>query len=183
MANPIIYNRDEAGFVRHGGRIGRFEVDTYKYGALGEPQWFTVHHAAGARADDKETAVALNRAYQEMHVTSPTRQWGDIAYHFMMDDHGRYYRARYRDAKGAHVSEENSRNFGLMVHGNYDTHELTTAQKESLRWLYRGGLLVLTGEPEAGFKGIRTHGDWMATGCPGRNLQRYMDWLRAVETL
>lgn len=173
---PIIYDRDESGLRPAGG-----DVKPYLFGGLGNIESITVHHTAGPRAETKAEAKALNHRYQAEHIA---KGWGDFGYHATMDDLGRFYRGRPADAKGTHTALHNSRNFGISVHGNYDVMGLTDAQYESLRWLFRGGFVVLSGEPESGIRFVLGHQEWPdnATACPGKALMRHVAYLRRVET-
>lgn len=181
---PIIYDRSESGLRPPGG-----DVRPYLFGDLGEIEHVTIHHTAGRRAPDKATAQALHRAYQDFHMS---KGWGDIAYHFGVDDLGRFYRLRPHGAKGTHTALHNSRNIGIMFHGTYgarvgsdyvDNH-LTEEQRASFKWLFQGGFVVLFGEREAGVKTIRGHREWPDnfTSCPGDNIARHLDWLKSSQT-
>ena len=170
---PTIYPRSESGLI---------DADSYNFGKLGDIDYLTIHHSAGPRARTKADCQALNRSYQRDHVA---KGWGDIGYHACMDDLGRFYRLRPLDAKGAHVGGHNTNNAGLMLHGNYDVHALTDEQRESLKWLFRGGFAALLGEPEAGLRNVYGHRDWeghTSNACPGTNLYRHLRWLKATET-
>lgn len=171
---PIIYRQPEdTGYTPAEG-VGKF-------GELGRIYAITAHHSAGPRATSKARAISLHRAYQQSHID---RGFGDIGYHFSLDDHGRYYQLRPVRWKGAHVGGHNTGNVGLMVHGNYDHDKLTSAQRDSLRWLFRGGLLVLTRQREANFSLARGHQEWPghnSNACPGTNLMRHWRYLRSRE--
>lgn len=173
---PIIYTSQADVF---GGIV---DGDMHKFGALGEPEYITFHHSAGPRARDKATAQRLNRAYLNQHID---QGWGWIGYHFGMDDHGRIYKFRDVSTKGAHTGGHNSRNIGIMVHGNYDHDRLTWRQYRTLRWLFRGGFYILTGEPEDGFSLVRGHQEWPgptnATACPGKALMRHVRYRRNTD--
>ncbi len=150
------------------------------FGPLGEIFAFTVHHSAGPRASSKEQAQRLHRAYQQQHIN---QGWGDIGYHWSMDDLGRFYKLRPISYKGAHTGGHNTGNVGLMIHGSYDHDTLTRAQKASIKWLFQGGLLRLTGVREADIAIVRGHQEWPgptnATACPGANLMRHLAWRRS----
>jgi hypothetical protein len=170
---PIIYSREESGI--------RLNVHSHLFGNLGEIEHLTWHHSAGARAPTKAEAQRLHRLYQDMHIA---KGWGDIGYHLAMDDLGRFYRLRPLSAKGAHVGRWNSRNVGIMVHGNYEFHNLTEAQRLAIEWVYKGGLYVLLNEPEAGIESTPVHNEWSgheSNACAGDNLIRHVRWRRGVD--
>lgn len=171
--DPTIFSRTEAGLMKSGTN----GVDSYRFGQLGPIQHFTFHHTDGARAKTNEQARSLNRGIQQYHMS---KGWGDFAYHFSMDDHGRIYHGRPLSAKGSHVGGHNSNNVGFVIHGRYDTDQLTDNQNDTLRWLFRGGFYKLLGIPERRLD-IKTHGEWGGTGCPGKNLQRHIRYLRENE--
>lgn len=157
-------------------------ADENRFGPLGPVTDFTIHHSAGPRARTKAQAQELHRRYQAQHIA---QGWGSIAYHFSMDDKGRFYVLRDKRFKGAHVGRGNTGNLGLVVHGNYEHDELTAAQKESLLWLFRGGLFALTGVHEHEFKRLRGHTEWPSPGgdteCPGIHLLGKIAQLRKTE--
>jgi hypothetical protein len=188
MTGPTIYDRDEAGLADNGSRLsGGLVVDTNNYGPLGDVDAVTIHHSAGPRAPSKAKAQALHKAYQRLHIQefgTANHSRGDIGYHFAMDDLGRMYRLRPHANKGTHVGGWNTGNVGIMLHGNYVHDELTDAQNESLKWLFRGGFYALFGEPEAGIHIVRGHQEWPGhntNACPGTNLMRHLAYLRNTE--
>lgn len=169
MAAPTIYRGPEDTGISPASGWGM-------WGPLGEIYAVTVHHSAGPRARTKAQAMALHRAYQKTHVA---KGYGDIGYHFSMDDRGRFYVLRDIRFKGSHVLGENTGNVGIMVHGNYEYDRLTRAQRRSLKWLCQGGIFQLTGQHEHEITLLRGHQEWMATACPGKNLMRHLAWRRS----
>lgn len=174
MATPIIYSgyRD-TGYKPAPGAD--------KFGPLGDIYAVTFHHSAGPRATSKAKAIELHKAYQRQHIN---QGYGDIGYHFALDDHGRFYKLRSLTVKGAHVGANNTGNVGIMVHGNYMDEKLTRAQKESLLWLFRGGFHKLLGERERDIALVRGHREWpghTSNACPGDNLQGRVRILRNKE--
>lgn len=170
---PTIY----AGVADTGVRSRSPEA--WGQGAIGTVFAITIHHSAGPRAKTKAQAVALNRAYNQQHAN---QDWGGIGYHFAIDDLGRVYRLRPAHLKGAHTGGHNTGNIGIMVHGNYDHDKLTAKQKQTLEWLFKGGILTLTGVSESRIDMVRGHQEWPgptnATACPGRNIMRSLVYRR-----
>lgn len=151
------------------------------FGPLGDIYSWTFHHSAGPRAKTKAQAIRLHKAYQQQHIN---QGFGDIGYHFSMDDFGRIYVLRSTKYKGAHVGGHNSGNVGFMLHGNYNSDKLNRAQKDTLKWLFRGGFHALTGERERDIALVRGHKEWPGHGsndCPGENLMRHVRYLRNNE--
>lgn len=170
---PIIYPRSESGC--------RPAADPDKWGPLGDIHAVTFHHSAGPRAPNKAKAEQLHRAYQLDHQN---KGWGDIGYHYGIDDLGRIYELHDLRYKGTHVGEHNTGNVGFMLHGNYVHDKLTKDQNESLRWLFTGGFLELLGEREKHIALVRGHQEWPGHGtnaCPGNHLMRRIRYLRNEE--
>lgn len=167
---PIIYPRSESGLR---------SANSDLFGPLGEIYAVTFHHSAGPRATSKARCQELNRAYQIQHIN---QGWGDIGYHFCVDDLGRVYHLRPVDWKGAHVGGWNTGNVGIMFHGNFVSAEPTDAMKETLEWFFKGGLYRLTGQNEDNYKLARGHREWSghtSNACPGDELMASIRWRRA----
>lgn len=151
------------------------------FGSLGEIFAITFHHSAGPRAKTQAQAKALHRSYQQSHIG---RGFKDIGYHFAIDDQGRIYKLRPVRFKGAHVGDNNTGNVGIMLHGNYQHDRLTKDQKATLKWLFQGGFMELTGERERDIALVRGHQEWPGhhtNECPGKNLMRHIRFLRNTE--
>jgi N-acetylmuramoyl-L-alanine amidase CwlA len=135
----------------------------------------TVHHTAmvtGARSRS-EVARTL-RSIQRNHFG---RGWADIGYHFVVDASGRTWQCRPIKYQGAHAGNHqlNRGNIGITVLGNYDEQALSALQKESLVTL----LATLCREYGLTTRQIATHLELKNTACPGRNLQTFINRLRA----
>jgi N-acetyl-anhydromuramyl-L-alanine amidase AmpD len=113
---------------------------------------------------------AIRRSHRDV------REWGDIGYHYAVDRNGRVWECRPISHQGAHVSNHNEGNVGVLALGNFDQQPLTPAQLDGLSrhvsWLMRQ-----YGVP---IGRVRTHREWdtARTVCPGTALQRYMDDVR-----
>ena len=170
---PIIYPRSESGL--------RYTDNSDIFGPLGDVYAWTVHHSAGPRATSKARCQELNAQYQRDHMA---KGWGDIGYHFCVDDLGRVYKLRSLDWKGAHVGGYNTGNIGIMFHGNFVSAEPTDAMKETLEWLFKGGFNALSGVSEYDLKVVRGHMEWpghTSNACPGRELMASLDYRRAKD--
>jgi hypothetical protein len=165
-------------------------------------QVLTVHHTDTVN-DDPDPAATV-RAIYEYHAI--TNDWGDIGYHFLIDEAGRIYEGRYsgddgipaHDADGKvvtafHTGGFNSGNLGIALLGTLIDQGPTAAAKRSLTRL----ISVLTRfhglDPEAKVtytnpvngvkKDVTTvggHRDWMATDCPGATMYALLDEVRAA---
>ncbi|MFE1288188.1 peptidoglycan recognition family protein [Streptomyces sp. NPDC058751] len=155
-------------------------------------QVMTVHHTAGVNGDPDPAATI--RSYYYLHAV--TNDWGDIGYHFLIDEAGLIYEGRYsgtdgipaHDASGKmvtafHTSGNNSGNLGIALLCNSNEQPPTAAARQSLVRLL-GALSSYHGfDPEAAVtfvnpvngasKNVQTvngHRDWLATECPGTTL-------------
>jgi N-acetylmuramoyl-L-alanine amidase-like protein len=169
-------------------------------------QTITVHHTATPNADPDPAATV--RAIYEMHAVTNT--WGDIGYHFLIDEDGRVYEGRFSGddglpahdtggdmVSGAHVGGYNSGNLGIALLGTLGSQSQgpTDASRDSLVAL----ISVLTrihgidarGEttfvnPVDGVTAdvpvISGHRDWMATECPGDDMYAELAAVRRLDT-
>ncbi|MEV0227054.1 peptidoglycan recognition family protein [Streptomyces sp. NPDC050704] len=152
-------------------------------------QTLTVHHTATVN-DDPDPAATMRAIYQ-LHAI--TNDWGDIGYHFLIDEAGTIYEGRYsgddgipaHDADGKlvtafHAAGFNSGNLGIALLGTLVDQGPTDAARQALTRLVR----VLTRfhgvDPKAqvtytnpvngttkDVPEISGHRDWMSTECPG----------------
>jgi len=138
----------------------------------------TIHHDGldeliwSARTAD---VTARIEHYRRGHLG---RNWGDIGYHLIIDRGGVLWQGRAVRYQGAHVSEHNEGNIGVLVMGNFDRQKPTAAQLATLR------RVVTDLRTTYGIKRGRvyTHKEWQGaqTACPGGNLQPRVDQLRRV---
>lgn len=134
----------------------------------------TVHHdgmppvSIRSQQDVAQRLEQIRRAHLE-------RSFGDIGYHFIVDPSGRVWQGRQLNWQGAHVANQNPGNLGIMCLGNFEHQSPTDAQLSALdRFL--GAQASRYGVPA---NRIYTHRELAPTICPGRNLQRMMDRMRA----
>jgi hypothetical protein len=165
-------------------------------------QVLTVHHTDTPN-DDPDPAATV-RAIYEYHAI--TNDWGDIGYHFLIDEAGRIYEGRYsgddgipaHDADGNvvtafHTGGYNSGNLGIALLGTLVDQGPTAAARRSLTRL----ISVLTRfhglDPQAKVtytnpvngvqKDVTTvggHRDWLATDCPGETMYELLNDVRAA---
>ncbi|MEU9347692.1 peptidoglycan recognition family protein [Streptomyces sp. NPDC048278] len=152
-------------------------------------QTLTVHHTAGANGDLDPAATI--RAYYYLHAI--TNDWGDIGYHFLVDEAGLVYEGRYSGTDGIpahnadgkmvtafHTSGFNSGNLGIAVLGTFESQAPTAAARASLTKLLAALADYHDLDPEAAVtfvnpvngvtrdvQMISGHRDWLATECPG----------------
>ena len=72
--------------------------------------------------------------------------------------------------EGAHVSETNDHNLGVMCMGNFDVHYPTDAQVSTLETFVAEQMMRY----RVPVSRVYTHRELKTTECPGDNLQRHM---------
>ncbi|MFF7313042.1 N-acetylmuramoyl-L-alanine amidase [Streptomyces sp. NPDC008137] len=170
----------------------RFKPD----GSVNSPETYyplqiiTVHHTATPN-DDPDPAATV-RAIYEFHAI--TNDWGDIGYHFLIDEAGAVYEGRYSGddgipafnpdgdlVTGFHSVGYNSGALGIALIGNLDHQGPTDAAKASLIRLIKVMARFKGLDPQArvtytnpvnGTKKdtntVGGHRDYFDTECPGQ---------------
>jgi hypothetical protein len=148
---------------------------------MGTVKRITVHHSdtQDTSADEASSSRVL-RSIQQNHMQQ--KDWGDIAYHYLIDSAGRVWNGRSLTLQGAHAGDHftNRGNIGICLLGDFESASPTKAQWTSLDKLVRH-LLQRHGLPAAS---LLTHQEIRptakgATACPGRRLQAMVERLRA----
>jgi hypothetical protein len=138
-------------------------------------RYVTVHHDGmspfygNTEQDGKKRLELIRRAHR-----GKPEPWGDIGYHFAVDRAGNVWECRPLNYQGAHVKYHNEGNIGVLALGNFDRQQPTEAQLSALR----RHVAVLMKTFDVSSSRLRTHQEWAATACPGRNLQTYVDAAR-----
>jgi N-acetyl-anhydromuramyl-L-alanine amidase AmpD len=150
--------------------IAHLDID-----AMNGIQRITVHHEGFQPVyfrDERSTAQRIN-AVRNAHLA---RGWADIGYHFIIDREGRIWEGRDLRYQGAHASDQNEHNIGVMLLGNFDRQAPTQAQTSSLQLT----LNSLMRSHHVRKNRVFTHQELprQATSCPGRSLQAHMVTLR-----
>ena len=133
-----------------------------------------VHHTAQKISGDDRSAVERVRALYEYHANS--RGWGDIGYHYLVDEQGGIYEGRSggENVVGGHVYCGNVGTLGIALLGNFDVEQPTQKQVQSLQWLldHLADTYDIDLNRSVSFKGkavdpIQRHKDLISTDCPG----------------
>jgi len=150
--------------------------------ALVPPTRVTIHHSGGAvftRTDATAVGASI-RAIQRDH--QERRGWADIGYHYIIDPAGGLWEGRDSRHTGAHAgsADLNAGNLGVLVLGNFDLQEPSSAQLATLDGLLE---LLCAGagicrEAVHGHNEVRTAAGLGPTQCPGRHLAARLDRLR-----
>jgi hypothetical protein len=133
----------------------------------------------------RRTGLERMRALFVSHTKG--RGWGDIGYHFVIDDEGKIYegRAGGPGVIGAQVYCNNTGTIGIALMGNFELQRPTLAQIRSLRLLTATLLEVYDLEPAQSvvFHGrllprVVGHSDLEATSDPGPYLRELLPQVR-----
>lgn len=135
----------------------------------------TVHHTALGVKNDPRPAVERVRALYKYHAVS--KGWGDIGYHFIVDENGVVYEGRTggKGVVGGHAYCNNTGTIGIVLMGNFENEQPTQKQVQGLQRL----LFDLAQEYNIDTKkSVQFHGkvfdapivrhrDLLSTLCPG----------------
>lgn len=134
-----------------------------------------VHHSALVVQGDPRPSVERVRAIYKYHAL--TKGWGDIGYHYVIDENGQVYEGRQGGeyVVGGHAYCNNTGTVGIVLLGNFEIEQPSQAQAKSLQSL----LLDLSKtykinlQSSVTFHGkkfdapIVRHKDLLSTLCPG----------------
>ena len=187
---------------------GADESKRYKDGKVNSPEKYyplqaiTVHHTDTPNNDPDPAATV--RAIYEYHAV--TLDWGDIGYHFLIDESGDVYEGRYSGDDGIpafdpaggvvtafHTAGFNSGNLGIALIGTLVDQGPTDAARASLTRLIRVVARFKGLDPQARItytnpvngvtKDVTTvggHRDWLQTDCPGQRMYDLLTEVRAA---
>lgn len=144
-----------------------------------------VHHTADAVTDDKRNPLDRMRLLYQFHAQS--RGWGDIGYHYVIDEDGQIYEGRDggKYVVGGHAYCANVGTVGIALMGNFEEEQPTQNQARSLQWLLSklGNDYGIDLSAKISFRGeklptVTGHRDLVATSCPGSAVAGAMDQIR-----
>lgn len=133
------------------------------------PDRFIIHHS-GERSNPSKTLEQAIRGYQVFH--QGTRNWADVAYHFVIDMNGRIAEGRSLewepDITGIAPGFDKSGVINISLDGDFDVEEPSAEQIAALEHLmcYLAQYYKITPDEET----VVTHGDVASTKCPGEVL-------------
>lgn len=138
----------------------------------------TVHHSADnsmgllAKADVMRKLEGIRQSHISRFddSTAAHAHWIDIGYHYIIDPAGRIWEGRPTTIEGAHVSQTNPHNLGVMVMGNFNQHRPTTAALNTLDSFVASQMRRY----RVPMHSVYTHQELKPTECPGTFLQQYM---------
>ena len=144
-----------------------------------------VHHTALKIDGDERHPVERVRALYQYHAEN--RGWGDVGYHYLIDELGQMYegRAGGRGVIGGHVYCNNVGTVGVALLGNFELEQPTQDQVKSLQWLLAdlGKEYDINLRKNVVFRGtsispIVGHRQLVSTECPGYYLSETLDQIR-----
>lgn len=137
----------------------------------------TIHHDGNevSQATGEDVVMRKIQGILDAHFK---RQYGDIGYHLMVDYAGRVWEGRPLRFQGAHVSNENRGNIGVLMLGNFEHQEPSDEQVNSLNALVRG----LTSHFSIPTDRVYGHRDLAHSNCPGQHLYPHLQALRTAMT-
>lgn len=145
-----------------------------------------VHHTAVRSDGDTRPGAERMRALYQYHAVN--RGWGDIGYHYVIDDDGRIYQGRAGGDRvvGGHAYCNNVGTLGIALMGNFEVEEPTQKQVKSLQWLLQhlAEQEEIDLQTDVTYHGkslprIVGHRQLLTTDCPGYYLYEAMDQLRS----
>lgn len=148
-------------------------------------KFLAVHHTATVENLDNPRQAIRNIQYYHAIV----RGWGDIGYHYVIDQQGNIYEGRDggKNIIGGHSTEINKVSVGIALLGNFQEKEPTEATLKALTKL----LSALADEYNLdvndydSYEGVRYpvlggHRDYSATACPGIYGRKFLPVLRGL---
>jgi len=126
-----------------------------KFGAMKSgniPKELYLHHSAG---------INTVQAYHAQHLA---KGWAGLGYNFIVDLDGKVYKGRDPKYLPAGISGHNTNSLHICAVGNFDNMVMPDIQRESIK-----DLIHYCKSLYPSIKGIKGHGEEMATDCPGRN--------------
>lgn len=159
-----------------------------------------IHHTAGSNSYSRDTAAQQMRGIYAYHAK--TLGWGDIGYHFVVDQFGRIYEGRHgsltASPKGAHTAGNNVDTMGVSAMGNYDVTAPPQVMVDAIGHVTGWKLSQYGRNPQGtvtqsvgGVSGskynprqrvtlptVNAHRDTYQTACPGRYLYPLMGQIR-----
>ncbi len=134
-----------------------------------------VHHTALPVGKEKRSGTERMRALYQYHASS--QGWGDIGYHYVIDESGEIYEGRMggKNVVGGHAFCNNIGTIGIALMGNFENEQPTKRQIDSLQWLAahlasENGIdlhRAVTFHGKTFSSPIIRHRDVLSTACPG----------------
>lgn len=128
-------------------------------------KYVIVHHSATPSCTNREQCSSRMRSIQAYHMDE--RNWRDIGYNFAIGSDGLVYEGRGVKMVGAHAPNWNSRSYGIVFIGNYQSRDLDDSQVKAWQSLIKW--LIDQGHLHSNYT-LYAHRQVRSTECPGQSL-------------
>jgi hypothetical protein len=93
-----------------------------------------IHHTASSRENIEKAGNMITHVQNLYKTHTFSRGWGDIGYHFLIDENGVIYegRAGGPDVIGAHTLRNNNATIGISLIGNFQIEQPTQAMIDAM---------------------------------------------------
>jgi hypothetical protein len=151
-----------------------------------EIKLISVNHTAMKVEGDTRSPVERLRAIYQYHAK--TLGWGDIGYHYLIDENGQIYEGKSGGdyVVGGHAYCANVDTIGVSLMGNFEIEKPTQVQIHSLQWLLSDLTEKYNIDPTKSvtYQGkvlppIVGHKDLNDTLCPGYYVRESLDQIRS----
>ena len=122
-----------------------------------------IHHSVTSEGKSQNEVEAILRMIDNLHRS---KGYGGIGYNLAVDFAGRVYEARGVNILGAHVSNANARNYGIVYIGD-GRERITDAAVEAIQGLVKK--LQVNSKKKLKIYG---HQELAPTACPGPKIQK-----------
>lgn len=139
----------------------------------------TVHHEGWTPVTFTDARSTYDRIENIRQIHTRDRGWADIGYHYIIDRAGRILEGRSVAYQGAHVSDNNEHNLGILVLGNFNEQKPSSAQLKSASRFICSVMKTY----RVPVTRVYTHQEIKPTECPGQNLQAQMNLMRRNGTI
>ncbi len=142
----------------------------------GEFDRITIHHQGG-KTNKSRNHNAVAAAIDSVYAGHRHKNYGDIAYHFIVDYAGRVWEGRSLAYEGAHISHNNKNNIGILVLGNFEKQSPSKDSLASIKKLVE----VLRSRFAIKHHRVYGHRDIGSSLCPGKNLYPHVVAIRSSD--
>lgn len=132
-----------------------------------------VHHSVTTTLSKYATILEEVHEMKELEAIGHNRFGYTISYNVVVFPSGRAYQGCPFNLRGQHTGGMNSKIRSICFAGNYETHEPTQEQLDTVREL------IAEGRGKWWVRGayVKGHGSFAQTACPGRNVEKHLTYL------
>lgn len=145
----------------------KLATNTAKVDPMNGINRITLHHEGWEVVNFTDMPTTMTRLQHIQRFHMKERGWGDVGYHYVVDRAGRVWEGRPIQYQGAHVSDQNEHNVGIMLLGNFDNQLPSNVQLAAAQTM----TAAIMSQYNVPVHRVYTHQELKPTQCPGRNLQ------------